>query len=87
MEFMDGLSDEEVFACIKNDLETIETDFQLGKVELFGFRCHSCDKYARVEGYEVPKYCPNCGHSLENDYDVDGHFVYRTLRLHNEEEI
>ena len=76
----------EVLGIISKDCNNIETDFQIGKVELTGFWCGECNEYSRLEGFEVPLYCPKCGASLKNNYEYDGHFVYRTLRLHNEEE-
>ena len=76
----------EVLDIISKDCNNISTDFQIGEVDLIAFWCGECNEHSRVEGYSVPLYCPKCGTNLKSNYEYDGHFVYRTLRLHNKEE-
>ena len=56
-----------------------------GRLDIVRVWCKHCGDYIGVEGNKVPNFCPTCGKKLI-DYDIDGHFVYETLRLESQEE-
>ncbi|MFW5962713.1 MAG: hypothetical protein ACOCQR_03760 [bacterium] len=82
---------EDVKKILDKDMQRVEGDLEISKINLFKCFCSECNERIAVEFeprvQNYPKFCPKCGANIEKKYDVDGYYTYRTLRLPHEENI